>query len=154
MTRSNARELAAHLIYELDYTDETPEQAIESRMERGYYDALAGENEVYAERPSKKQMAYITACVAGVASHAEELDALIASHAIDWSIDRIARVDLCILRVALYEMLYRSDVPSGAAINEAVELAKRFGGEKSYAFINGILGVVARELEKPGTTTE
>ena len=84
----------------------------------------------------------------------EELDALIASHAIDWSIDRIARVDLCILRVALYEMLYRSDVPSGAAINEAVELAKRFGGEKSYAFINGILGVVARELEKPGTTTE
>ena len=51
MTRSNARELAAHLIYELDYTDETPEQAIESRMERGYYDALAGENEVYAERP-------------------------------------------------------------------------------------------------------
>ena len=51
-------------------------------------------------------------------------------------------------------MLYRSDVPSGAAINEAVELAKRFGGEKSYAFINGILGVVARELEKPGTTTE
>ena len=66
MTRSNARELAAHLIYELDYTDETPEQAIESRLERGYYDALAGENEPYAERPSKKQMANITACATAV----------------------------------------------------------------------------------------
>ena len=98
--------------------------------------------------------AFAEAVAAGVEAHVEELDALITSHAIDWSIDRIARVDLCILRVALYEMLYRSDVPSGAAINEAVELAKRFGGEKSYAFINGILGVVARELEKPGTTTE
>ena len=51
-------------------------------MERGYYDALAGENELYAERPSKKQMAYITACVTGVAEHAEELDALIAKYSI------------------------------------------------------------------------
>ena len=54
-------------------------------------------------------------------------------------------MDLSILRIAVYEMLYRDDVPCGAAINEAVELAKRFGGEKSSAFVNGILGAVARE---------
>ena len=63
MTRSDARELAAHLIYELDYTDETPSQAIASRLERGYYDELAAENELYTPRPNAKQMTYITACV-------------------------------------------------------------------------------------------
>lgn len=93
--------------------------------------------------------AFAEALAEGVEAHVEELDALISEHAIDWTIDRIARVDLSILRVALFEMLYREDVPEGAAINEAVELAKRFGGEKSYAFINGILGVVARRDDLP-----
>lgn len=54
MTRSNAREVAVHLIYELDYTAQTPEEALETRMEKGYYSGLAEENEVYTERPSKK----------------------------------------------------------------------------------------------------
>lgn len=75
-----------------------------------------------------------------------EVDALIAENTVDWSIDRISRVDLAILRVAVYEMLYREDVPTGASINEAVELAKRFGGERSYSFVNGILGTIAKTL--------
>ena len=106
MTRSNARELAAHLIYELDYTDETPAQAIESRMERGYYAALAEENEVYAERPSKKQMNYITACVSGVAEHAAELDALISKFSVGWNLHRISRFTKAALRLAMFEILY------------------------------------------------
>jgi len=90
--------------------------------------------------------AYIDQIMTGVKSHEQEIDELISRYSKDWAIERIARVDLSILRVAIYEMLYRGkDVPTGAAINEAVELAKRYGGEKSYAFINGILGSVARE---------
>ena len=86
MTRSNARELVVHLLYEIDYTKETPEQALEDRLEKGYYEALAEENEVYAERPSKKQLAYIRSCVCGAAERFEELDQLISRHAIGWNL--------------------------------------------------------------------
>ena len=65
MTRSNAREVAVHLIYEIDYTGEDPAQAIETRMDRSYYSGLSAENDVYAERPSKKQMDYIRSCWPG-----------------------------------------------------------------------------------------
>lgn len=91
-------------------------------------------------------LAYIRETVDGVQANLVRIDELIEAHAVDWAIGRIARVDICILRVAIYEMLCRDDVPSAAAINEAVELAKRYGGEKSYAFINGVLGSVERKL--------
>lgn len=115
--------------------EDTPDAVLEKS---GVSEPLDAEDGAFAE-----------ALANGVEAHVAELDGLIAEHAIDWTIDRIARVDLSILRIALYEMLYRDDVPAGAAINEAVELAKRFGGEKSYAFINGILGVVARRPDAP-----
>ena len=144
MTRSNARELAAHLIYELDYTDETPAQAIETRMERGYYEALAQENEVYAERPNKKQMDYIRACVLGVAQHAEELDGLISKYAIGWNLHRISHFTKAALRLAIFEILYVDDVPTGVAINECVELTRKYEDEETVAFVNGILGAFVR----------
>lgn len=144
MTRSNARELAAHLIYELDYTDETPAQAIETRMERGYYEALAQENEVYAERPNKKQMDYIRACVLGVAEHAEELDGLISQYAIGWNLHRISHFTKAALRLAIFEILYVDDVPTGVAINECVELTRKYEDEETVAFVNGILGAFVR----------
>ena len=69
------------------------------------------------------------------------------AHAQGWTLERIARVDLAILRLALFEMFYREDVPTGVAINEAVELAHAFSGGKAASFINGILGTIAREAE-------
>ena len=144
MTRSNARELAAHLIYELDYTDETPAQAIETRMERGYYEALAQENEVYAERPNKKQMDYIRACGLCVAEHAEELDGLISQYAIGWNLHRISHFTKAALRLALFEILYMDDVPTGVAINECVELTRKYEDEETVSFVNGILGSFVR----------
>ncbi len=95
----------------------------------------------------EEDVAYAEQIVSGVGTEKPRIDALISEYAEGWAIERIARVDLAILRVAIYEMLYREDVPTGAAINEAVELAKRFGGERSYAFINGILGSVAKKLQ-------
>lgn len=144
MTRSNARELAAHLIYELDYTDETPAEAIEARMDRGYYDALAQENEVYAERPNKKQMDYIRACVIGVTERAQELDGLISQYAIGWNLHRISRFTKAALRLAIFEILYVDDVPTGVAINECVELTRKYEEEETVSFVNGILGSFVR----------
>ena len=80
----------------------------------------------------------------GVRAHLAEIDAEIERHAKDWSVGRIAKVDLSILRIAIYEILYENGIPVGASVNEAVELAKEFGGEKSAGFINGILGAVAK----------
>lgn len=144
MTRSNARELAAHLIYELDYTDAPPEQAIQTRLERGYYEELAQENAVYAERPNKKQMDYIRACVLGVADRAEELDALISKYAIGWNLHRISRFTKAALRLAIFEILYVDDVPTGVAINECVELTRKYEDEETVSFVNGILGSFVR----------
>lgn len=144
MTRSNARELAAHLIYELDYTDLTPEQAIEARMERGYYEDLAQENAVYSERPGRKQMDYIRTCVLGVAEHAQELDGLISQYAIGWNLHRISHFTKAALRLAIFEILYVDDVPTGVAINECVELTRKYEEEETVSFVNGILGSFAR----------
>ena len=80
----------------------------------------------------------------GTIENREEIDKTIAEFSIDWSIDRIAKVDLSILRLATYEILYCDDIPAGASINEAVELGKKFGGEKSAKFINGVLGAIAK----------
>lgn len=147
MTRSNARELAAHLIYELDYTQETPAQALDARLERGYYAALAEENEVYAERPSKKQMLYIRACVEGVCARAEELDALIAQYSIGWNLHRISRFTKAALRLAIFECLYVDDVPVGVAISECMELTRKYEDKETVSFVNGILGSFARGLK-------
>ncbi len=148
MTRSNARELAAHLIYEQDYTGETAQEAIDHRLEREYYTALASENEVYAERPSKKQLAYIQTCVSGVAEHAQELDGLIAQYAIGWNLHRISRFTKAALRLAMFEILYVDDVPTGVAINECVELVRKYEEEEVVSFVNGILGSFARGLKE------
>lgn len=97
---------------------------------------------------AKDDYAYAEEIVKGIAEHQAELDEMIAAHATGWALDRIARVDLSILRVCVYELLYRPDVPRSAAINEAVELAKTFGEEKSYSFVNGILGTIERGLPR------
>lgn len=84
--------------------------------------------------------------VLGVEQHREELDRLIAEHATDWSVDRIAPLELSIMRTALYEILYRDDVPEEVAIDEAVETAKVFSGTDAPGFVNGILGGIVRDL--------
>jgi transcription antitermination protein NusB len=82
---------------------------------------------------------------AGVDEHADELDALVERYAEDWTIDRIAPLELNIMRVALYEMLHREDVPDEVALDEAIEAAKELCAAGAPAFVNGILGAVQRE---------
>ena len=80
-----------------------------------------------------------------VLAHLEEIDQKIGEKAEGWTLSRLPKADLSVMRLAVYEILYDEDVPDGVAINEAVELAKRYGGEKSYRFVNGVLASVAKE---------
>ena len=85
----------------------------------------------------------------GAAEAGDELDALIERHAVGWALERIAPLERSILRVALYEILHRPDVPDEVAIDEAVEGAKELCGPDAPGFVNGILGAVLRERQAP-----
>lgn len=148
MTRSNAREIVAHLIFEMNFTTDTAEQVIDIALEPAYYESLAQETDIYAERPNQKQLDYIRASVAGIKDKQEELDDYIRKYAVNWSVSRISKVARAILHVAMYETLYVEDVPVSAAINEAVELTRKYEDEEVVAFVNGILGSFAKELEQ------
>lgn len=146
MTRANARELAVHLIYGREFTGEEPEQVIATRLDREYYGKLSQENQVYTERPSRTQMAYIDNVVTGVANRVDELDEKIQQYSIGWDIKRISKLTRTIMQLAIFEILYVEDVPTGVAISEAVRIAKMYDGDDTGAFVNGILGTFARSL--------
>lgn len=146
MTRANARELAVHLIYSREFTGEEPEQVISARLEKEYYGKLSQENQLYSERPSRAQMAYIDSVVVGVANREDELNAQIQQFSIGWDVSRISRLARAIMQLALFEIQYVEDVPTGVAISEAVRLAKMYDGDDTGAFVNGILGAFARSL--------
>ena len=146
MTRSNARELAVHLIYGRDFTGEEPEQVVAVRLAKEYYAKLSEENEVYAERPSRAQTAYLDKVVSGVANRADDLNAEIQKYSIGWDVSRISRLTRAIMQLAIFEILYVEDVPTGVAVSEAVRLAKKYDGDDTGSFVNGILGSFARSL--------
>ena len=146
MTRGNARELAVHLIYAREFTGEEPEMVIATRLEKEYYNNLSDENPVYEDRPSHVQRAYIDRVVTGVANRIEELNEIIVKYSIDWDISRISKLTRAIMQLALFEIQYVEDVPTGVAISEAVRIVKLYDGNEAGAFVNGILGSFAREL--------
>lgn len=117
-----------------------------------YYDVLDDEFEMeqkseasfYRPQPDKK---FIKDYLWGVSENLEEIDNNINDSCVGWSVSRIAKVELAILRLAVYEILFREDIPDAVAINEAVELAKKYSSEKSPSFINGVLGKIAKQKE-------
>ena len=146
MTRSNARELAVHLIYSQGFTGEEPDVVVATRLEKEYYKQLSAENEVYEERPTRTQLAYIDNVVAGVANRQEMLNGEIQKYSIGWDISRISRLARSVMQLAIFEILYVEDVPTGVAVSEAVRIAKKYDGDDTGAFVNGILGSFARSL--------
>ena len=144
MTRSAAREIAIQLGFSVAGTGLEPEAAVERFFEPEHYASLAEEGELYAEKPSKRDMDFIRRSVCGVAEHKQELDGLIGKYAKGWRTERISRSAAAILRQAAYEMLYMPDVPPASSIDEAVELAKGYEDQDVVAFINGVLGGIYR----------
>lgn len=146
MTRSDARELAVHLIYSKSFIDEEPERVIAARLDKAYYKLLAQDNQVYEDRPSGAQRAYIENVVSGVSNRIDELNEKIQEFSIGWDVSRISRLTRSVLQLAIFETLYIDDVPTGVAISEAVRIAKIYDGDDTGAFVNGILGAFARSI--------
>ena len=144
MLRNTAREIAVHLAYELSFTALPVEELLEARLSAERFAELAGEDALYEEAPDRLQREYITRLVTGVSEHAAELDADIEKYARGWRFERISLVASAIMRVAMYEILYMADIPQGAAISEAVTIAKKYETPEVAKFINGILGSFAR----------
>ncbi|MCL2499909.1 MAG: transcription antitermination factor NusB [Defluviitaleaceae bacterium] len=143
MTRREARRHAFHLIFQFPYHDTWDARTLAASTAH-YYDGL-GEND---ERPRGRDAEYVLRAVTGTLDRLTQLDGVIENFLQEWTIARLNRVDLAIMRLAIYEMLCETDVPLGVAVNEAVELAKEYGTDESPAFINGVLGNVSREITR------
>ena len=149
MKRSTAREIATHFSYEMSVNDMPAEELLAARLNcPEYYDTLSEEDSIYSEVPDTNSREYICSIVTGVSEHSAELDGYIEKYAIGWKFSRISRVAAAIMRVCMYEILYMQDVPDSAAVNDAVEIAKKYEPEETVAFINGILGTFIREEKK------
>lgn len=127
MSRKIARELAMRLFYEYEMTGEFNFTTIETM-----HDTLS-------EDIHEPEYSYVKKLTDGFLQKKEEIDAIINENLVDWNFDRLSKIDLSIMRIALYELKYLK-VPYKVAINEAVELAKQYSGDKSPSFINGVLG--------------
>lgn len=149
MTRSNARELAVHFVFELSFTQQTAGELLGEALTRPVFERIGQLEPLYAEFPNVDQRGYIETLVRGVEHHREELDGYISKYAIGWNFSRLPRVTVSILRVCMFEILYMQDVPNAAAINEAVELTKRYEEPEMAAFVNGILGSFVRSEPLP-----
>lgn len=98
--------------------------------------------------PSDEDRKYIEQAAAGLDQHHDDLNKLIVKNAPEWPLEQIAAIDRAVLRLGIYEVLWSDEVPPKVAINEAVEIAKQFGGENSGSFVNGVLGTVYRNSDK------
>jgi N utilization substance protein B len=125
-SRREARERALGLLYEADAKGETPA------------DVVSGQD----LEPDE----FATDIVRGVGDHFEESDELIRRYAKGWTLERMPVIDRTLLRMAIYELAHRPDIPTGAVISEAVELAKRYSTDDSGRFVNGMLGRIAEEV--------
>lgn len=144
MTRTTAREIAIGLGFSLVMAEDLADDVLDSFFETEHYATLAEESSLYTEYPDKRQMDYIRTVVRLIFEHRVELDGYIEKYAKGWKASRVSKTAGAILRCAMCEILYMEDIPDAAAINEAVELAKKYENEDVVAFINGVLGSFVR----------
>jgi len=139
--RHLSRSVVLQTLFELDFGDIDYQKAEELLIRNAQEFASGGGD-----------FSFMTALLTGILEKRNDLDKIIEKAAPEWPIERISPVDRNILRLGLYELLFadRSEVPAKVAINEAIELAKNFGGENSGRFINGVLGAVYKEIGEPG----
>lgn len=134
MSRRIARELVLQSLFQVDFTKTEPETALATAME------------AHGVEADEASVVYARQVLLGTVAHLAEIDAKISGHAKNWELSRMPVVDRNILRLAVYEMLFAEEKqPVSIAVNEAVELAKLYGSEKSGSFINGVLGQLMRD---------
>lgn len=132
MTRREMREQLFVLLFQKEFYGEKP---------------FGEQREIYLEAHPMEpdDRTYITEKLEKIGDVQKELDALISKHSREWKLDRIGKEELAILRLAVYEAVYDDDIPVGVAVNEAVELGKKYGAEGGASFINGVLGEIVNE---------
>ena len=130
MTRHEAREVAFIITFEKGFLGDTPiEEIIESAAESEFFDVNN----------------YVIRTVKGIFGNLSAIDGAIEEKLVGWSAKRLSRAAMAVLRVAVYELLFSDEVPVGVAINEAVEIAKKYATEEDASYINGVLGSIAKE---------
>jgi len=134
MTRAEGRKVIISVLFEKTFHEEPLDKIIENA----------------AVARGTKTNDFVLSTVHGVFSHMDKLDEIIEKHLVDWRLDRLPRVTLTILRLAIYEMMYMEEIPIGASINEAVELAKEYAGDDDPSYINGVLGSIAKTIKDDG----
>lgn len=137
--RRHQRRFAFQVIYSLNFSHDATKDALARSFDNFWAEEDFGEN---------PRESFAWSLVEGVLDHAEEIDAVIVKHSQHWKINRIAKVELTILRLSLFEMLFCPDIPFKVAMNEAIELAKDFGDDNSRTFINGVLDAAAKGAER------
>jgi transcription antitermination factor NusB len=133
--RRKTRELALQILFRLDLGQEN----LTDKMLEGFLNDNAASEDIKE---------YTRILVKGTVDNTKEIDRIISEYSENWSIDRMASVDRNILRFSIYELLQRYEIPSSVIINEAIEIAKKYGTEDSGSFINGILDTIAKEIRK------
>ncbi len=137
-SRHEAREWAVQLLFENDFNSNTPEESL---------------SEFWLPRnPTPKSQEFAEALYRGVLSYKNDIDRMIQQYAENWDLKRMPAVDRNIMRMAIFEMMHRSDIPPVVTINEAVDLAKVYGGADSGSFVNGILDRVRKNIDRPART--
>lgn len=135
MKRRKAREYALQILFQLDIRKEKPTATLFKRFWEG-------------DLPDDEVRAFTEEIVKGAHKHLVKIDKQIVACAKNWALERMATVDRNVLRMAVYEILFRMDIPASVTINEAIEIAKKYGTDDSGSFVNGILDSVARKARK------
>lgn len=149
ITRRQAREITLCLVFDFGFnSDEKPEELLD------LYITYFPETDEEKMTEQIKENEYISNVYFGVAENIENLDEIIANCSIKWKTERISRVCMSILRLAVYELLYMKDIPEEVTVNEAVELAKKYDTDDSYTFVNGVLGAVIKNVLPTRTETD
>lgn len=144
MSRKAAREVAVHIVYDYGFGNEIGTESLERFLSDEFADSISADTDIYSQ-VGKEQHAYIAGIVNGISEKRDELDELIKKYSVGWNLNRISRIAMAIMRVAVYETKYVEDVSEKIAINEAVEIAKKYDTTETVSFINGILGSISRE---------
>ncbi len=150
MTRHELREYIFKIVFQIPFygADKMDEQTADNidALKLLIEEPLEEEDKI---KLTKKDEAYITQKVKGIIEHLGELDETLRSSSRNWELERLGKEELAILRLATYEILHDDDIPDAVAINEAVEIAKEYSGEKASCFINGVLaGIIADRTDK------
>ncbi len=147
MSRTTARSAAMQMIFEKISGGQGGEETLQLIYEELRENGGPGQKPVDRREPDEEDREYITKAFNGVLEHQSEIDSLIEKAAKDWTLERMALVDLTVLRLAVWEILYEPDVPGNVSIAEALELTERYSDPGDKSFVNGILGTILREHE-------